>query len=326
MPTKNSQVRIVFWGTSEFALPSLGALVKNGYNVAAVVTNTDEPKGRKQILTPPPVKSWIMKREPCSNVSILQPQKLDSDFVIHVSSFMPDVFVVASYGKIIPKEILDIPKYGALNIHPSLLPRWRGPSPIQYTILNGDKETGVTIMLMDEKMDHGPILAQQELGISKAKYLQLHDALANLGAELLIETLPKWLAGEIKPVPQDESKITYSKMLKKEDGKIDWTKSAEDIERQIRAFSGWPGSYTFWQRGDNQLRLEIEEAEAADAQAPAVSASGLVWQDNPASFLINTGKGSLRVIKIKLEGKKTATAKEFINGYKNIIGTILDTQ
>ena len=192
--TRNKNTKILFWGTPEFTLPSLEALIENGYNITAVITNPDEPVGRKQLLTAPPGKVVAEKR----GIPALQPVKLDTSFKLKISSLGPDLFVVAAYGKIIPKEILDIPKFGALNVHPSLLPRWRGPSPIQFTILNGDKESGVTIMRVDELMDHGPILAKRELAnyeLRITNYKDLHDKLAKLGAELLIETLQKYLRG-----------------------------------------------------------------------------------------------------------------------------------
>ena len=312
-------IRIIFWGTPEFTIPALEAHIENGYNVVAVVTNPDEPVGRKQVLTPPPVKLWAEKY----GLPVFQPEKLE---IGNWKSEIPEaeLYIVAAYGKIIPKEILDIPKYGALNIHPSLLPRWRGPSPIQFAILEGDTEIGVTIMAMDEKMDHGPIVAQRKAQIANRgiKYRELHDQLAKLGAELLVETLPKWLHGEIKPVPQNETLATYSKIIKKEDGKVDWTKSAEAIERQIRAFEEWPGSFAFWQRNQNRLRLEVEKGEAVERETPA-GKPGLVWQDNTGSLLVQTGSGSIAVVAIKAEGKKTLSAAEFLNGHRDIIGQIL---
>ena len=173
-------VNIIFWGTSEFALPSLAALTLQGYGIAAVITNPDEPAGRKAALTAPPVKTWLKNQN--QQIELLQPERLDKNFRSQIADLEPQLFVVAAYGKILPKEILDIPKYGALNIHPSLLPRWRGPSPIQYAILNGDLEAGVTIIKMDEEMDHGPILAQRETVNSKLQitnykptYKEQHD-------------------------------------------------------------------------------------------------------------------------------------------------------
>lgn len=203
----------------------------------------------------------------------------------------PDLVIVASYGKIIPKKILEIPKYGCLNIHPSLLPKYRGPSPIQTTILNGDKKTGVTIILMDEKIDHGPILSQQEQKIPSLKitYPELSQELAKLGAKLLIQTIPKWIKGEIKPKPQDESKATHTKILKREDGKIDWSKPDREIERQIRAFNPWPGSFTFIKHKNKTLRIKVLEANLKD--------------------------NKLIVKKLQPEGKKPMTFEEFKRGY-----------
>ena len=316
--TKND-IKIIFWGTPEFVVPSFEALIRHGYNVVAVVTNPDEPVGRKQILTSPPAKVWAEKRD----IPVLQPRTL-AKYKLPTTNYKPDLFIVAAYGKIIPKEILEIPALGALNVHPSLLPHWRGPSPIQYTILHGDTEAGVTIIKMDEKMDHGPIIANSKFKIksSKIKYCELHNELAKLGAELLIETLPKWICGEIKPAPQDETRVTYSKILKKEDGKINWTKPAQTIERQIRAFEGWPGSYTFWQKDEHRLRLEIEKGEAVELEMP-VGKPGFVWQDNTGSLLVQTGSGSIAAGAIKAEGKKTLSAVVFLNGHRDIIGQIL---
>lgn len=331
-----NNAKIIFWGTSEFAIPALEVLLQHGYHVAAVITNPDEPKGRKQIITPPPVKAWILGQETEKSIQILQPEKVGMR-KLELEVFNADVFIVAAYGKIIPKEILDIPACGALNIHPSLLPRWRGPSPIQHTILAGDTDTGITIIKMDEKVDHGPVVAMRQLEIrnqkseirskpetqnSKITYRELHDTLARGGAELLVDTLPKWLSGNITPVPQDESKATYSKMLKKEDGKIDWKKPSVVIERQICAFEEWPGSYTFWRRGESILQLEIEAADASDKDK-AGAVLGEVWQDGNRSLLIQTGAGSIRVLQLKCAGKKSSPAAEFLNGYKDIVGATL---
>jgi len=232
-----------------------------------------------------------------------------------------DLYIVAAYGKIIPKDILDKPGYGALNIHPSLLPRWRGPSPIQYTILNGDNETGVTIIKMDEMMDHGPIVAQQRLTISKPVYKELKEQLAKLGAELLLETLPKWIKGEITPIPQEDSQATYSKILKKDDGRINWRKPAEEIERMIRAFNPWPGTWTVWPSSEKICRIRIEEADIIDADAPYGS-PGYVWQTDEHPLLIKTGRHSLSVTKLTLEGKKSTDSQSFLRGCPQLVGSI----
>src|SRR3989344_324010 len=225
-------MKLVFFGTSKFAVPALKKLADSDYEIAAVITQPDKPAGRKQELSPSPVKEAAQEL----GLKILQPSKLDSKFEIPDS----DIFIVASYGKIIPKSILAIPKYGTLNIHPSLLPKYRGPSPIQSAILNGDKETGVSIMVLDAEMDHGPVLANVKAQISNNKgFRELHDGLAVTGAELLMEVLAKYINGEIKPQPQDHSQVTFTKIITKDDGRIDWNKPAEVINNLIRAYEDW---------------------------------------------------------------------------------------
>ena len=208
-----------------------------------------------------------------------------------IEKLKPDLVIVASYGKIIPKKILEIPKYGCLNVHPSLLPKYRGPSPIQTTILNGDKKTGVTIILMDEKIDHGEIISVSKFLISKKiTHQELSRELAQLGVKLLIQTIPKWIRGEIKAKPQDESKATYTKILKREDGKIDWLRPNQEIERQIRAFNPWPGTFTFIKHKNKTLRIKVLEADIS--------------------------KGNKLIIKkLQPEGKKPMTFEEFERGY-----------
>jgi len=211
-------MKIIFMGTPEFGAIILEGLIKANYKLVLVITAPDKPVGRKQILTPSPVKVVAQKYK----IPILQPEKIQ-EAIAEIRATSPGLVIVAAYGQILPKEILDIPKYGCLNFHPSLLPKYRGPSPIQYAILNGEKKTGVTIMLMNEKMDHGPILAQSALIVEEDETGQsLHNKLANLGARLLMETIPKWQKGMIKPQPQDEKKVTFTKILSREDGKINW--------------------------------------------------------------------------------------------------------
>jgi methionyl-tRNA formyltransferase len=326
MTNNHSDAKIIFWGTSEFAIPSLETLIEYGYRIAAVVTNPDALSGRKRILTPPAVKKQIVKS--ARPIEILQPEDLTA-IRRTLLAINPDLYIVAAYGKILPKAILDIPKYGALNIHPSLLPRWRGPAPIQYTILNGDAETGVAIIKMDEKTDHGPIIAQRELGISKLQianskpaYTELYNNLANLGAELLIDVLPKWIRGEIAPVPQDESKATYSKILTKANGRINWTKPAEEIERMIRAFNPWPGSWTIWTVKSQPLRLRIEQADLYEA-GPHRGPKGTVSRDKKGAMVVVCGRGNLEIKKLTPEGSKAMSAGEFLHGRPDFIGAVL---
>ena len=248
---ENNKIKIVFIGTSEFGAIILNELVKNNYKPVLVITIPDKPAGRKKILTPSPVKKGVK----------LLKIKIAYDLK-EIKKIKPDLIITAAYGKIIPKDILEIPKYGALNIHPSLLPKYRGPSPIQTAILSGDKETGVTIMMMDKKMDHGKIISNFQFPISnKITYKELSKKLAKLSAKLLMETIPKWIKGEIKAKEQDHSKASYTKIIKKEDGKIDWNKPAQEIERQIRAFDPWPGTFTFIKKGDRKIRVKILEAK-----------------------------------------------------------------
>lgn len=256
----------------------LEILAKNNLLPALIITAPDKPVGRKMKLAPSPAKQWAQK----NNI----PFEYDYSKLV---SIKPDLFVVASYGKIIPSEILKIPKYGGLNVHPSLLPKFRGASPIQSFILSEEKETGVTIMLMDEEMDHGPILASSKFQVlsSKLTYKELEEKLAELGGNLLVEIIPKWINNEIRLQEQDHSKATFTKKITKEDGLINLeTDSPEIIERKIRAFTPWPGAYTFI---DNK-RLIITKAELKN--------------------------GRLVIERVKPEGKKEMDFRDFLRGYK----------
>ncbi len=308
-------------GTPEFGAIILEKLAQSEFKPILVVTETDKPVGRKQILTPPPVKVIAKKY----NIAVLQAEKI-LDTKYKIQNTKPDFIVVAAYGQILPKEILEIPKYGCLNIHPSLLPKYRGPSPIQYAILNGDEETGVTIIKMTEKVDAGGIIANEKFKMKNEKltYGELHNKLAELGAKLLIETMPKWIKEEIKPKPQDESKATYTKIIKKEDGKIDWQKSAQELERQIRAFELWPGAFTFWQKNDKLLRIKILMARVLVTSDLTTYPVGKTLIAPQNELCIQTGKGFLIVEKLQLEGKKEMSSEEFLRGHPNFIGTILN--
>lgn len=310
-----SKIKIILIGTSEFAA-HIFEHIFDKINIIAVITTPDKPAGRKQILTLSPVKIWAEK----NNLPVFSQ-------IEKIKQLKPDLVIVTAYGQIIPKQILDIPKYGALNIHPSLLPKYRGASPIQATILNGDKETGVTIILMDEKMDHGNIVAKSKVKNhayrqagqkSKVTYEELSNQLADVAANLLIKTLPNWVAGEIKAKLQDHSKATFTKIIKKEDGKIDWNKSAEEIERQIRAFHQWPTAYTFW----NDKQLKILEANCTSLNDVHKKIGEVFLSDNK-QLAIQTRNGILIPEQVQLEGKKPMTAKDFLNGHPEIIGTIL---
>lgn len=309
-------MEIIFWGTSEFAIPILETLKKSGYIPELIITTPDKPAGRSLKLKPSPVKKWAEKNE----VTFFQPEKLDSpEFISSLLNTRCLTGMVASYGKIIPKVILDIFPKGILNVHPSLLPRWRGADPIRAAILAGDKKTGVTIMLMDEKMDHGPVLKHETLNLNHKKYFykELEEELAELGGKLLVETLPKWLAGEITPQEQGHSKATYTKKITKEDGHINWGEPAEIIERKIRALNPWPGTYAFW----NEKRIKILEGEiiiGSETKNP-----GSVFKYD-SGFAVVSANDAIIIKTIQLEGKKPQNAKDFLNGYQDIIGAVLN--
>jgi len=314
----NKDAKIIFMGTPEFSVPILGALINN-YNVVAVVTQPDKKIGRKQILTAPPVKKTAL----ANKLKVLQPEKIrdNSEFIQHLKALKPDLIVVAAYGFILPKKLFEIPKFGAVNVHASLLPKYRGASPIQAALLNGGKKTGVTIMLINEKMDEGPLLAQKAITITNDdNFKTLHDKLSILGAHLLIDTLPKYLSSQIKPQKQDDNRATYCKILTKKDGKIDWRKSALEIERQVRALNPWPGTWTTWQ---NKI-LKILEVEILNPQIGcAESEIGKTFSTKQQDLAINCKQGSLILKKLQPEGRKSMAVKEFLNGYQEIIGSIL---
>ena len=241
------------------------------------------------------------------------------------------MIIVAAYGKILPEEILEIPKYGCLNVHPSLLPKYRGPSPIQSVILNGDKKTGVTIILMDEKIDHGPILNRRTLEIGENETGEsLINKLADLGANLLMETVTKWIKKIIKPEPQDETEATYTRILRKEDGMINWKKPAEDLEKEIRAYSPWPGSYTFWEKSGKLIKIEVLKARVLKSSDGIRYPIGKVLVAPQNEVCVQCGKvfseeggGFLVIERLQLEGKKEIDSEDLLRGYPNFVGTIL---
>jgi methionyl-tRNA formyltransferase len=318
-------MKIIFLGTPEFGAIILEKLIENNYKPVLVITAPDKPAGRGQILTPPPVKIIAQKYK----IPVLQPGKiLESKSEIQDSK--TDLIITAAYSQILPKEILDIPKKGSLNVHPSLLPKHRGSSPIQYAILNGDKKTGVTITLMDEKIDHGSILNQRALEIEENETAAtLYQKLANLGTGLLMETIPKWMEGMIKPHPQDDAQATYTKILTREDGRINWKKTAPDLEREIRAFDYWPESFTFWQRRDGTMvRIKILKARVLKSSGGITYPIGktLVAPQNEICIQCRKGflgKGGdfLVIERLQMEGKKEMNAEEFLRGHPDFIGT-----
>ncbi len=300
-------------GTPDFAVPVLSRLIDEGHDIAAVYSQPDRPSGRGGKLVPTPTKRFAGER----GIEVRQPQSLRSeDECEALASLSPDVIVVATYGLFLPKEALSIPPLGCLNIHPSLLPHYRGPSPVVTAILNGDDETGVTIMKLDEGMDSGPILAQERVSIDEEESVaELTRRLFDLGADLLVDTLPRWSSGEVQASPQDESRATFTSLVKKEDGEIDWTDDAARIARMVRAYEPWPGTFTYW----NGKLLKILNATSIAGDAPPGQVVGL----DDGGVGISTGDGLLSVSTLQIEGRRPSDAQDFVRGYPDFVGAEL---
>lgn len=308
-----SRWRIVFFGTPLFAVPSLERLLQGPDEVVAVVTQPDRGKGRGKRVFPSPGKEAAQKH----GLTILQPERVkEESFQKQVQGLEPDLFVVVAYGQILPKSFLEIPRYGAMNVHASLLPKYRGAAPIPWVILKGEKVTGVTTMMMDPGMDTGGILLQAEVPIEEREtYETLHNRLATLGAGLLLETLAGIKAGTVHPRPQDPSQATYAPTLKKEEGRIDWEKTAEEIDRQVRGFNPWPAAFTQWQ--GRLLKICAGEARQGSAQGKT---GAVVWLGT--DFIeVRTGKGSFLMREVQLEGGRRMKAKDFLSGHPISVGT-----
>ena len=314
-------MRIVFMGTPEFSAPPLEYLVGSEYQVVGVYTQPDRPTGRGRTLEQSPVKKVALRH----GLEVFQPVKSrNPDEVARLAALKPDVIVVSAFGQILPQGILDIPKFGCLNIHPSLLPRYRGATPIPAAILAGDADTGVTIMLMDAGMDTGPVISQIIVGIEPQDTTEsLTARLAQAGVRLLGETLPLWLDGSLKLQPQDGSKAVYTKPVTKEDGTIDWQRSAIEISRRVRAFYPWPGCYTSWQGKLLKILEAVALHEGKDLTPGKVVplASG-----QPAVVGVETGDGVLGLLRVQLEGKRALTAAEFFLGQRAFLGSTLGSK
>ena len=307
--------KIVFFGTPSFAVPTLKNLLLGPDEVVAAVTQPDRQKGRGRKVVPSPVKELALQY----GITPLQPEKVkEGDFQESLKALQPELMVVAAYGQILPKSILNIPRYGAVNIHASLLPKYRGAAPIVWAILRGERSTGVTTMLMDEGMDTGDILLQREIPIAEEETGEtLHARLALLGAQLLLETIEKMRSENIHPIPQDHSKATYAPSLKKEDGHIDWKKEAKEIDRQVRALNPWPGAFT---ESEGRL-LKIYRGEIREGKA-AGKAGMAVWVGS--DFIeVETGKDSYLLKEVQLEGKRRMSVRDFLSGHAVSVGTVL---
>ncbi len=306
--------RIVFMGTPQFAVPSLKRLAER-YTIAAVVTQPDRPAGRKRQLTPPPVKEAALARD----LPVWQPPTLRApEAAAHLRALAPDLIVVVAFGQILPADVLAIPPHGCLNVHGSLLPKYRGAAPAPAAILAGDTETGVTLMQMDEGLDTGPILVQASCPIAPDDTTAtLRDRLCHLGADFLIETLPRWLAGEIAPQPQDEAQATYCRTIVKADGRLDWRLPAEQLARQVRAYIPWPTAFTFWQ----ERSLKVLRAAPLPHWRGAGQPGQMIALDDGVGAV--TGEGLLRLEVVQLAGKQAMTVEAFLRGQRDFAGAVL---
>jgi methionyl-tRNA formyltransferase len=305
-----ARLRIIFMGTPELAAVSLEALRREpAFEIVAVVTQPDRPKGRDLKLKPSPVKEIALR----AGLPVLQPEKArDENFIAELRRWQPDLIAVAAFGQILPKSILELPRFGCLNVHTSLLPKYRGAAPIQWAILNDETETGVTIMKMDAGMDTGDILTQQATPIrSEDDAETLHDRLAQLGAELLVRTIPDFVAGKIQPRPQPAGQATHAPKIKKEDGRIDWRLPARAIWNRVRAFAPWPGGFTFLPAQPQPMLLKIWQAQVVSQTGSA----GEILSADKTGIVIGCGTDALRATMVQREGGRKMPAQEFLAGH-----------
>ncbi len=309
--------RIVFMGTPDFAVPALEALAE-AHQIVGVVTQPDRTSGRGRKLRESPVKQVALER----GLPLFQPRTLRTpEALARLAEWEPEVIVVAAFGQILLQDVLDLPPHGCLNIHASLLPRWRGAAPVAAAILAGDEITGVTIMQMDVGLDTGPILAQREKSIRPDDTrATLGEQLSRLGAKLLVEMLPAYLAGDLLPRSQPEEGIAYAEQLRKKDGLLDWWRPAVELDRQMRAFTPWPGVFTFW-RGQRLKVLEAVPLPDWQGGAPPGCVVGLT-----DGVVIATGKGALRLENVQLAGKRAMAIEVFLYGQQDCVGNQLDDE
>lgn len=303
-------IRTVFFGSPDFAVPTLDALIDSPYRPVAVVAQPDRGAGRGRKLRRPPVA----ERAAEAGIAVLQPARLrDPEAVAALAALAPDLQIVAAYGQLLPPAVLEAPRHGTLNVHASLLPRWRGASPVSAAIAAGDAETGATIMLVDETEDTGPILAQRATAIGARETAgELSDRLARLGASLLLETLPRWLAGELKPQAQDAALATRARRVRKDAGRIDWALPAAQLARNVRAYTPWPGAFT--ELGGQRVRL------AAAAVEEGGGAMGEVVGVDADAIRVGTGDGVLVIGRLQRAGKREMSAAEFARGAGDLVG------
>lgn len=308
-------MKVIFMGTPDFSVGTLEALVEAGHEIVLVVTQPDKPKGRGKEMQFTPVKECAVKY----NIPVYQPKRIrEAECVEELRMYNADIMVVVAFGQILPKEILEMTPYGCVNVHASLLPKYRGAAPIQWSIIDGEKVTGVTTMQMNEGLDTGDMLLKTEVPIeAKETGGSLHDKLAEAGAKLCVETLEGLKKGEMIPIPQGETPTAYARMLTKELGNIDWGKSADYVERLIRGLSPWPSAYTDW----NDKVMKIWEAECVSFDSTAEP--GTIVKINKDSFWVQTGEGVLSIRELQIPGKKRMDAGAFLRGYQLKEGEVL---
>lgn len=308
-------MKIAFMGTPDFAVTVLAGLLKTEHEIGMVTTQPDKAKNRGKKVQFTPVKELALQH----GITVLQPEKVkgNEEFFKELSAYMPDVIVVVAYGQILPKEILELPKYGCLNVHASLLPHLRGAAPIQRSIIEGDEKTGVTIMQMAEGLDTGDMLLKDSIKIGNMNYSELHDALADMGARLIVEVLERLPKGEIEPEPQDDALSSYAKMIFKQDGKIDFTKSPTEVERLIRGFDPWPGAFCEYE----DITMKLWKAEPLSENSG--KEVGTIVDVSEDGIKIACGDGMLLVSEIQVPGKKRVRLADYLKGNRIEKGTIL---
>jgi methionyl-tRNA formyltransferase len=301
---------IVFMGSPDFSIPTLRALF-GAYDVVGVVTQPDRASGRGRERKAPPVKTLALEL----GLSVMQPEKLrQPEAMEQLREWNPDLIVVAAFGQILRRDVLELPRYGCINVHASLLPRWRGAAPIHAAILHGDEETGVTIMLMDVGLDTGPMLSKRSIRLTREETAgSAFEKLSRLGADLLIETLPDYLSGKLTPTPQTEEGVTYAPMIKKEEGRLDFSQDAESLERRVRAFNPWPGAFMDY----DGILLKIHRARLEAGRAEA--GQRLIVEDQPA---VGAGGGILILEEVRPAGKKPMSGRAFLAGARQWTGHV----
>ena len=309
-------MKIIFMGTPDFSVGTLEALVEAGHEVVLAVTQPDKPKGRGKEMQFTPVKECAMKYD----IPVFQPRKVrEPECIEELRKYNADIMVVVAFGQLLPKEILEMTPYGCVNVHASLLPKYRGAAPIQWAIIDGEEVTGVTTMQMNEGLDTGDMLLKVEIPIeAKETGGSLFDKLSDAGAKLCVETLDKLEKKEITPIPQGETTTAYAKMLDKQVGNIDWTKSAVEIERLIRGLTPWPSAYTNW----NGKVMKIWDAQGLEGASDALP--GTIAQVDKEAFYVQTGNGFLKVCELQIPGKKRMDAAAFMRGYQVKSGEVLE--